>query len=130
MLNSVVSQNSSAGETKRILVIDSSEPEAVGRLAWDLPRDRFQITVAAGPDQAMQMVAAGMDYDMALVEVDLPRRASSFSMVRALRARMPSTPVIMYTDYGDEELWVDALSEGAVDLLDRCDLRRGLEARL
>ncbi len=130
MLSPVAPQiPSSMLSTKKILIVDASGTEAASRLEWQLPRDRYQLTIAAGPDQAMELVAAGTNYDMALVEVDLPRRSSSMTLLRTLRRQLPTTPVIMYTDYGDEELWVDVVNEGASDLLSRCDLRRGLEER-
>lgn len=129
MVSSLAAPAATKRETKRILLVETSEPEAACRLAGELPQDRFQVTVASEPDQALALVAAGTDYDMALIELDLPRRSSSMTLLRTLRRELPRTPVVMFTDYGDEELWVDVLNEGASDLLSRCDLRRDLIER-
>lgn len=129
MMSSLAAPAATRSGAKRILLVETSEPEAACRLAWELPPDRFQVTVACGPDQALGLIAAGTDYDMALIELDLPHRSSSMTLLRTLRRELPRTPVVMYTDYGDEELWVDVLNEGACDLLSRCDLRRNLIER-
>ncbi len=126
MLKSPRSPDPQAAGAKKVLVVGDGDRDCATRLACELPYDRFQLTIAAGADQAMQ-IAAGADYDMALVEIDTPRRASSLSVLRSLLSRMPGTPVIMFTDFGDDELWVDAMNEGASDLLHIRDLRRELE---
>ncbi len=129
MVSTVAPQNPFMLNTRKILVVDTSGADSVKRLEWEFPRDRYQLTIASGTAQAMELVAAGTSYDMALVEVDLPRRSSSMTLLRTLRRQLPATPVIMYTDYGDEELWVDVVNEGASDLISRCDLCRGVEER-
>lgn len=121
-------QDAVASRTKRILVVETSAgDEKADHLMRDLCREQYQVTVASRPEQAMELVAAGFDYDMALIEIDLPRCSESMSLLKVLRREKPASPVIMYTDYGDDELWVDVVNEGASDLVSRCDLRRRME---
>lgn len=100
---------------KSVLVWD---PEArhCSRLIRELSNE-YRVFVASDLSQAEQL-AAQNNIDVALIDVDLPRK-SSVSLLKSLHQRKPQTKIIMMTDYGDEELWVDMVNEGAADLLCR-----------
>lgn len=117
-----------AGAVKSILVVDRHRADA-SRLARELPCEKYSLTVAECVEQAEELIH-GKDYDAAIIEVDIPTRCASFELLRKLRREHPFTKVIMMTDYGDEELWVDALTEGACDLVAKPVLRRDVERRL
>ena len=110
---------------KQILVVDTN---ACRCLAREFPRDQFNITAVGDPEEAVSLIQSH-DYDVALIDVDMPSR-NSFGLLRRIRRERPMTKVIMMTDYGDEELWVDAVNEGACDLLAKPIQRREVERRL
>ena len=116
-----------AGSVKRILVVDKQRAET-SRLARELPEDRYAVTLARDVDEAITLMD-DRQFDAALIEVDLPRPVS-FGLLRRFRELHPTTKVIMMTEWGDDDLWVDALSEGACDLVAKPVLRRDLEKRI
>ncbi len=113
--------------TKNILIVDSERMDC-NRLARQFPGDKYTLTVAENADQAAACMASH-HFDAAFIEVDLPR-TRSFNLLRKIRKESPMTKVIMMTDYGDEELWVDVLSEGASDLVAKPVALKDVEGRL
>ena len=115
------------GSVKRILVVDSHRSDT-NRLARELPRDRFSVTCADSPEQAMHLVR-NRDYDCALIGMD-PVDTEPLRLLRSIKRECPMVKVIMMTDYGDEEMWVDVLREGASDLLAKPVALRDIQAQL
>ena len=112
---------------KRILVVDRDSMDT-NRLARELPEDRFAITRAESAEKAMYLVR-NRDYDCALIEMDSVD-VEPLRLLRSIRRECPMVKVIMMTDYGDEEMWVDVLSEGADDLLAKPVGLRDIQAKL
>ncbi len=90
--------------------------------------DEYRLFIASDLQEA-EVLADRNPIDLALLDVDLPRR-SSLALLKRLHLRRPKAKVIMMTDYGDEELWVDLVNQGACDLLchpiHRCDVERAI----
>lgn len=105
---------SAAPSRKNILVWETPSPDA-GNLVRELSSGDYAVTVARDLEQA-QRLASEREFDVALIELDLPRQ-SSIGLLRSIHQRRPATKVVMVTNYGDEELWVDLVNEGASDLL-------------
>jgi DNA-binding response OmpR family regulator len=112
---------------KNILVWETSNSRSANLLR-ELVSENYSVTIAENLEQAKRL-AQERDFDLALIEVDLPRQ-SSIGLLRSLHQRRPATKVVMVTDYGDEELWVDVVNEGASDLLCRPITRRDLERNI
>ncbi|MGI8906106.1 MAG: response regulator [Candidatus Sumerlaeaceae bacterium] len=115
---------SAATPTKQVLVWETPSSDSAN-LMRELASGDYAVTVAHDLEQATRL-AAERDFDLALIEVDLPRQAS-LGLMRSIHQRHPSTKVVMLTNYGDEELWVDLVNEGASDLLCRPIRRVDLE---
>lgn len=113
---------------KNILVVDRRRADAT-QLTLEFPKEEYIFTVAQGIEEAMDL-ARRNDFDAALIDVDLPTRHDSFGLLRAILRERPATKIIMMTDYGDEELWIDALNEGACDLVAKPVHLRDVERRL
>jgi DNA-binding response OmpR family regulator len=113
-----------APSTKNILVWESPSSQSANLLR-ELANSDYSVTVASDIEQAQRLVAE-KDFDVALIELDLPRQ-SSLGLLRSLHKRHPSTKVLMVSDYADEEMWIEILNEGASDLLCRPVSRRDLE---
>ena len=106
-------QNSGYG-VRKVLVVDGARDHGA-RLAHELPRERYALTLAESTDEAVQLIR-DTAYDIALIEVRMPE-SDSVGLLRRIRREQPLTKVIMMTDYGDEELWVDLVNQGAADLV-------------
>jgi DNA-binding NtrC family response regulator len=105
---------------KSILVVDTHKSET-NRLARELA-DRYAITCTDRPEEALSLLQQGR-YDAAFIEMDSPE-VDPIRLLRRMRREQPMVKVFMMTDYGDEEMWVDVLSEGACDLLSKPVLPR------
>lgn len=103
-----------AEPVKHILVVDRC-PGDTNRLACELPKERFVVTYAESPEQAISFVRS-RPYDCALIGMEL-EDDQPMRLLRAIRRESPMVKVIMMTECGDEEMWVDVLREGACDLV-------------
>lgn len=112
---------------KNVLVWETPSPHSAN-LMRELANGDYSVTVAQDLEQATRL-AAERDFDLALIEVDLPRQ-SSLGLLRSLHQRRPSTKVVMVTDYADDDLWMDLVNEGASDLLCRPVRRVDLERNI
>ena len=106
----------SARNEIRVLIYEPDPPQA---RTWskEFPTDLYTLTIADSISQAENLLRKSR-FDLALLDVDLPRQ-SSRRLLQVLKESSPETPVFMITDYGDEELWIDLVNEGAADLLCR-----------
>lgn len=112
---------------KNILIVDTHQSDT-NRLARELPGDRFAITCAGSADEAVRLLR-NRDYDAALIEMDSPR-VDPIGLLHKMRRECPMMKVLMMTDYGDEEMWIDVLNEGADDLLAKPITLRDVQRRL
>jgi len=115
--------NPGRGSVKNVLLWDTQQRHRAS-LMRELG-DNYHVLVATDLEQA-NLLAAQHTIDVALIEVDLPRQ-NSLSLLKKLHRSYPNTKVIMMTDYGDEELWVDVVNQGASDLVCKPVCRRDLE---
>lgn len=80
-----------------------------------LVSEGFAIGRAADGEEAERM-ALGGDFDLALLDVMLPRR-SGLEVLGAIRAQRPELPVIMLTALGAKQDVIDGLDLGADDYI-------------
>lgn len=98
----------------RILVIDD-EPDIRESLYDLLTLERYQVETAATAAEGLKKLdSAPFDFDLVLLDLMLPDR-SGLDVLRELRERDKSTPIIMITAFGSEEVAVSALKSGAND---------------
>lgn len=130
MLNHEADSSFPSLRRRKVLVVeDPAKPDCDRLKSQEFSSARgSQLTVAAGFDEAKLLLNRDRDYDMAFIEVDLPHR-ESFVFLREFRRECPKTPVIMFADYGDEELWLDVMDQGACDLVTRPELVDRLDSR-
>lgn len=112
---------------KRILVVDSQRTDT-NRLARELPREEYAITTVDSLAEAESLLNR-LEYDAALIAID-PPQYRTLGLLHKIRRDYPMTKVIMMTDYGDEELWVDVVNQGAADLLAKPVLGRDVARAL
>jgi DNA-binding NtrC family response regulator len=101
-----------------ILIIDSNPDQlrmaehAIGQ------KLRYQVIIAASAREAIDRVADGKQHQPDIILVDLTMPGSGTDIIRALRSRLPSAPVIVLIPYGEEAQKVDgAVQSGACDVL-------------
>jgi two-component system OmpR family response regulator len=98
----------------RVLVVED-DPKIASFVVKGLKQSGFAVDHAANGEAALDL-AAGVDYDAAVVDVMLPK-LEGFSLVRRLRAQGSRTPVIMLSAKAAVEDRVQGLQAGADDYL-------------
>jgi CheY-like chemotaxis protein len=100
----------------RLLVVDD---DAVFReeLAELLRDDRHEVTAAPSVAKALEELAVG-EFDVILSDLKMPRQGG-LDLLREVRARYPSTPVVMVTGFATVETAVAAMKAGAAEYLQK-----------
>ncbi|NJD28544.1 MAG: response regulator transcription factor [Chloroflexi bacterium] len=111
----------------RILVVDD-EPHIVGVVTAYLEREGHTIVTAGDGERALAEIAAGRP-DLVVLDVMLPRR-SGFDVLRELRARGETIPVILLTARDELVDRVAGLEIGADDYVAKPFEPRELVARV
>jgi DNA-binding response OmpR family regulator len=96
----------------KVLVVEDSERMARS-LARGLGEEGFSVEVAADGQSGLEL-ARGGDYDVVLLDVNLPK-LSGFELLRQLRRTRSDVPVIMVTARDAVEDRVEGLDGGADD---------------
>jgi DNA-binding NtrC family response regulator len=102
--------------TGRILVVDD-EPFVCKALRKFLERKGFEVEVAHGCDEAVESYNTERP-DMVLLDVRMPGK-DGLETLRELRALDPKAVVIMLTAIQDMELAKRALTEGALEYINK-----------
>ncbi len=99
---------------KSILVVED-DAVALDLLAEILRRNHFRVWVASSMEAALSVLERTA-VDLVLSDIRMPDRGG-MDLLRYLRDHHPDLPVVLLSAFGDEHLWVEALSSGAVDLI-------------
>jgi DNA-binding response OmpR family regulator len=110
----------------RILVVDDDH-ELTGMLREYLQREGFAVEVE--PDGAQALARIGQGCDLVILDVMLPGR-SGLDVLRTLRGRENTPPVLMLTARGDDVDRIVGLELGADDYLPKPFNPRELVARM
>jgi len=111
----------------RILIAE--DDEALARyLRQGLEAECYEVGVAAEGEQAAQMGEAAQ-WDLAILDLNLPK-LDGVSVLRRLRAKRPSLPVLILTQRSQVEDRVECLETGADDFLAKPFSFRELSARI
>jgi len=98
----------------KILVVEDDESITLG-LEMNLEAEGYEVTVAVDGDDGLNR-ALGGEFDLVILDVMLPRR-NGFEVVRTLRSRGETVPVIMLSARGEETDKVMGLELGAEDYI-------------
>jgi DNA-binding NarL/FixJ family response regulator len=112
---------------KRILIADDDSSVRHAIRAFIEHRSEFEVYEAANGNEALQQ-AADLSPDLIVLDLSMPT-ANGVEVAALLHSRMPHTPVVIYTMYGDlvresltKILGIAALvpkSDGVAELLGR-----------
>jgi DNA-binding response OmpR family regulator len=111
----------------RLLIIED-EPKTATLLSATLVKDGFEVIRAEDGSAGLKR-AMGGGFDALLVDIMLPT-LDGLSLVKQLRAKGDTTPVIMLSARGEVEQRVEGLDAGADDYLPKPFAMSELKARL
>jgi DNA-binding response OmpR family regulator len=98
----------------KILVVEDDESITLG-LEMNLEAEGYDVTIAIDGEDGLTR-ALGGDFDLVILDVMLPRK-NGFEVVRTLRSRGETVPVIMLSARGEETDKVMGLELGAEDYI-------------
>jgi CheY-like chemotaxis protein/DNA-binding transcriptional ArsR family regulator len=100
----------------RLLVVDD---DAVFReeLAELLRDDRHEVTASPSVPKALEELARN-EFDAVLTDLKMPRQGG-LDLLREVRARYPSTPVVVVTGFATVETAVAAMKDGAAEYVQK-----------
>jgi DNA-binding response OmpR family regulator len=98
----------------KILVVEDDESITLG-LEMNLEAEGYEVTVAVDGEDGLAR-ALGGNFDLVILDVMLPRK-NGFEVVRTLRSRGETVPVIMLSARGEETDKVMGLELGAEDYI-------------
>lgn len=98
----------------KILVVEDDESITLG-LEMNLEAEGYEVTVAVDGEEGLSR-ALGENFDLVILDVMLPRK-NGFEVVRTLRSRGETVPVIMLSARGEETDKVMGLELGAEDYI-------------
>lgn len=109
----------------RILVVDDSRmDQQIAKGLLEQHSDQWEIVTAedgvAGLELHQQQPA-----DLVITDLQMPRM-NGLELVEAIKACSPTTPVILMTAAGSEEIAVEALAKGAASYVPKKELARDL----
>ena len=99
----------------RILVVDD-DPHArdlLKRLLGMLG----EVSQASDPKEATAWLAEDGPFDLVLTDMAMPNPGDGLAVLQAVRERLPDTPVIVVTAFGNIEGALDSIQQGAFDYL-------------
>jgi DNA-binding response OmpR family regulator len=99
---------------KRILIVEDDESISLG-LRMNLEAEGYDVQVAADGEEGLGLATSGA-VDLVILDVMLPR-VNGFEVVRQLRAKHATVPVIMLSARGAEMDKVMGLELGAEDYI-------------
>ncbi len=101
-------------EPPAILVLEDHEP-TLERLVRILEKEGYRATGAPDGEEGMRLFGK-MRFDLILADVKMPRK-TGLEVLRETKGQGADVEVIVSSGYGDEDLVVQALREGAANFL-------------
>lgn len=114
-----------------ILVVDDDSAVRLS-LKLLLGRHGFDVSVAASPDEAMQLIHSSRP-DLVILDLNFSRDTSGeegLSLMRRIHVFHPSVPVILITAWGSIPLAVEGIRSGAFDFITKPWDNASLVARI
>jgi len=99
----------------RVLIVD--DKENMLKLFEKILADGYELSTAGNGSRALALVA-NESFDVVVTDIRMPG-AGGFEVLRAVKARSPSTEVVMMTGYGTVADAVQAMKMGAYDYLEK-----------
>mgnify|MGYP006419828533 FL=1 len=99
----------------RILIVDDEQTARKG-LFFIVKNQKDDIFEAENKEQAKKLMKV-YDFDLAIVDLRLPKEAQGLELIKYIRTAYSLTPVLVMTAYGSVESAVRAMKAGAQDFI-------------
>lgn len=113
---------------RTILIVDDSPMDLLVAQGLVEKFGGWKVLTASDGPEALQVCATQLP-DVVLTDLQMPEM-DGFELVRALRSRHPSVPVILMTGKGSEDVAIKALQNGAASYVPKRSLSRDLAETL
>ena len=101
--------------TRRKVLVVEDDVVALDLLEEILKRAGFGVSVAQSCEEALERLETD-SISLILTDIKMPGK-TGMDLLKIVQDLHPDLPVVLLTAFGDEHLWVEALSSGAVDLI-------------
>jgi DNA-binding NtrC family response regulator len=102
------------GAPTRILIADDDDGVRSG-LAANLELEGYSVTEASNGEQALRLIEE-QSFDLVLSDVVMPE-ANGVDVLRGLKSKSPSTPLLLISAFVSESLLSEAVDEGLYTML-------------
>ncbi|MFH0926183.1 MAG: response regulator [bacterium] len=103
-------------EAKKILIVDDEENAREG-LAKILKKTGYITATAENGEEALSILENSR-YDLVITDIKMPRM-DGMQLLKKMRKIAPDIGVIMVTAYGEVESYLEAMSQGAFEYLNK-----------
>ena len=103
-------------QQKRILVVDDEENACIA-LSKLLAHEGYEVASAGNGYEALNYLR-GNDVDLIITDINMPEM-NGLAFLRELNRCHPSSNVIMITAYGEVESYLEAMSLGAFEYINK-----------
>ena len=103
-------------QQKRILVVDDTENACIA-LSKLLAHEGYEVASAGNGYEALNYLR-GKDVDLIITDINMPEM-NGLAFLRELNRCHPSSNVIMITAYGEVESYLEAMSLGAFEYINK-----------
>ncbi len=101
---------------QKILIVDDEKPLRDTLARWLAPS--YECLTAPGAEEALQALDANKDVKLLITDVKMPGE-DGVSLLKKAKAIRPDLPVILLTAYGNVDLAVEAMKDGADDFVQK-----------
>ncbi len=108
-----------AGKDKKRILIADSDQELVKKLGGFLSRAGYEVKLSTRGEEALGLATGGeRPFDLVITALSLPD-LDGMELLRRVKRRSPTTPVVIITSQGSVQRAVEAMREGAADFLSK-----------
>ncbi len=101
-------------ERQKILIVD--DEACMQQYFLYMLDDIYKIVTASSGSEAVACVKSSMNFDLVIIDYRLPD-ISGIDLLIKLKSAIPSTPIILATAYGNEEIVARAFRNGVADYI-------------
>ncbi len=114
-------------DDKKVLIVD--DDEMIRRQLGEALQRNFFNTMHAGSGEEALEIVQKEKVDVLLVDVKLPGM-NGLELLRKVKVQSPTTEVIIITGFGNQEIAIQALRQGAIDYIEKPVVMDELNAAL
>jgi len=85
-----------SNETRTVLAVDD-DIDILEQVALEMKREGYNVVTAEGQAEAEKLIAEGLQFDMAIVDLMMENMDSGFVLCHHIKKKYPGTPVIILT---------------------------------